>query len=463
MAALRTQEPTLHHGRHAVDPRQGGTVARDVDVDHARVHVEQGLHQAVLLVGHVVALAVVALAVLEVALVQAAEDDDVVGTLRLRNGFSDELVGRAHLVERTPYGHAVVALHGVAHVATGIVQLAIGKPALDDFLQAVERQHLALYLQRTGASTHGHHLDGILAHHQDALPARQVERQQGSLHALLREETVLQQHDAFAGNLSGSGIVVVGAEEALCAMLVHRGAEVEAQHATHLLVERLQQVGLALAGGLVDELLVGLGHVVGVVGIGAAHGEPVGPRAELHVESVEDGFLGVVAATPVAHHDAIELPVALQNLVEHHAIMTIVLVVVEVVGTHDAPGLALGDGGTEGGQIDFMKCAVAHHDVHLMAILLVVVQRVVLHAGRHALRLQSLHVGHHHARGQPRVLAHVLEVAAGQRRAVDVDARTQYHVLAAIARFLAEALAVETRQIGVPRGSQAGQGREGHA
>ena len=246
-------------------------------------------------------------------------------------------------------------------------------------------------------------------------------------------------------------------------MLAHRGAEVEAQHAAHLLVERLQQVGLALASGLVDELLVGLGHVVGVVGIGAAHGEPVGPRAELHVESVEDGFLGVVAATPVAHHDAVELPVALQNLVEHHAIMTIVLVVVEVVGTHDAPGLALGDGGTEGGQIDFVQCAVAHHDVHLMAILLVVVQRVVLHAGRHTLRLQSLHVGHHHARGQPRVLAHVLEVAAGQRRAVDVDARTQYHVLAAIARFLAKALAVEACQVGIPRGSQTGECREGHA
>ena len=292
-----------------------------------------------------------ALAVLEVALVQTAEDDDVVGTLRLRDGFSDELVGRAHLVERTPYGHAVVALHGVAHVATGIVQLAIGESALDDFLQTVQRQHLALHLQRTGAATHGHHLDGILAHHQDALPARQVERQQGR--ALCAFYTfyalILQQHDAFAGNLAGSGIVVVGTEEALCAMLAHRGAEVEAQHAAHLLVERLQQVGLALAGGLVDELLVGLGHIVGVVGIGAAHGETVGPRAELHVESVEDGFLGVVAATPVAHHDAVELPVALQNLVEHHAIMTIVLVVVEVVGTHDAPGLALGDGGTEGG------------------------------------------------------------------------------------------------------------------
>ena len=245
-------------------------------------------------------------------------------------------------------------------------------------------------------------------------------------------------------------------------MLVHRRAEVEAQHASHLLVECFHEVGLALAGGLVDELLVRLCKIVGVVGVGASHRQSVGPCSELHVESVEDGLFGVVTAAPVAHDDSVEAPVAFQDTVQRDIIMAVVLVVVEVVGTHDAPRLALGDGGTEGRQIDFVESAVANHHIHLMAILLVVVQRIVLHAGRHALRLQSLHVGHHHARGQPRVLAHVLEVAAAKRSAIDVHARAENHVLAAITSLLAQALAVETCQVRIPSSRQTRQGGEGH-
>ena len=335
-------------------------------------------------------------------------------------------------------------------------------------MQSVERHQLALHLQRRRTAADSHHLDGILADDQYLFIFSKVEGQQRLLGFLVLrrevgERTVLQQHNAFAGNLPGCGIVVVGTEEALCAVGVHRRAEVQTQHATHLLIKCLHQVGLALACGFIDEFLVRLGQIVAVVGICAAHRQTVGPRAELHIESVEDGLLGVVTAAPVAHDDTVEAPVAFQDAVQRDFIMAVVLVVVEVVGTHDAPRLAFGDSSAEGRQVDLVKSAVANHHVYLMAILFVVVQTIVLHTRSHALRLQALHVGHYHPTGQPGVFTHVLEVAAAQRRAIDVHTRAQNHVLAAIACLFAQTLAVEACQVGIPSGSQTRQCREGYA
>ena len=87
----------------------------------------------------------------------------------------------------------------------------------------------------------------------------------------------------------------------------------------------------------------------------------------------------------------------------------------------------------------------------------------MLHTRCHAFRLQSLYVGHHHARSQIRVFAHIFKVAATQRRAVDVHAGSQYHSLSAIESLFAEVLAIQTRELRVPRSSQTGERRESHA
>ena len=79
-----------------------------------------------------------------------------------------------------------------------------------------------------------------------------------------------------------------------------------------------------------------------------------------------------------------------------------------------------------------------------------------------AQRLHSLHVRHHHATAQVRVFAHVLKVPAAQRSAIDVHTRTQNHVLAPIERFLAQTMAVEAAQFGIPCGGQTRQCRESH-
>ena len=118
------------------------------------------------------------------------------------------------------------------------------------------------------------------------------------------------------------------------------------------------------------------------------------------------------------------------------------LVLVEVIGSHNAPSLAFGNGSLERRQIDFMQGAVAHNDVHLMTVFLIVVQRIVLHTGRRTRALQSLDIWHHHTACQIRVFAHIFEVAAVERGSVDVHSRPQHHVFAAIDGFLSECHAI---------------------
>ena len=143
--------------------------------------------------------------------------------------------------------------------------------------------------------------------------------------------------------------------------------------------------------------------------------------------------------------------------------MAIVLVVVQVVRAHYAPCAAFLHGGAEGREVDFAQRTVADDDVDLVAVHLVVVQRVVLDTRGDAVRLQSADVRHNHARRQQRVFAHVLEVASAQRRAQHVDAGAQEHVLAAVEGFLAERLAIGESRLRIPRCGETRQRGKGHA
>ena len=73
------------------------------------------------------------------------------------------------------------------------------------------------------------------------------------------------------------------------------------------------------------------------------------------------------------------------------------LALVEVVGTHDAPCVALLDSGLKRGQINLAQCTVAHDDVDLMAVFLVIVQTEVLDTGSSARALQTLDIRRHDA------------------------------------------------------------------
>ena len=139
-----------------------------------------------------------------------------------------------------------------------------------------------------------------------------------------------------------------------------------------------------------------------------------------------------MTATPVGDDHAVEAPVLLQDLVEHGGIMAIVLVLIEVVGTHDGPCATLLDCSLEGRQVDFMQGTVTDDDIHLMAVFLVVVQGVVFHTGSHTLRLQTFYVGHDDLGCQIGVFAHILEVTATKWGTIDIYTRAQHYALVAV-------------------------------
>ena len=174
-------------------------------------------------------------------------------------------------------------------------------------------------------------------------------------------------------------------------MAIHRGAIEQAQYTTHFLVEFLRGIF-----SLLDGLFVGRSQIIGIVGIRLAHGQTVGPGAELEIEAIVHSLVGIVATSPVADHHAIEAPVLLQDLVEHDIIVAVVLVFKEVVGAHDGPGTTLLHSSLEGRQVNLMQSAVADNNIYLMTVFFIIVQRIVLHTGSDTLRLQSLNVWHQH-------------------------------------------------------------------
>ena len=82
-------------------------------------------------------------------------------------------------------------------------------------------------------------------------------------------------------------------------------------------------------------------------------------------------------------------------------------------------------------------------------------------AGRNALRLFAFDVIDGNARGQERVFAQIFKIAAAQRGALDVEARPEHDVLAALPGLLADHRAVSHSQVGIPSGRQTERGRHG--
>ena len=121
LTSLRADEPSLYDGRHLVEPRQSSPIAGDVHIDQTRIHLQDGLDDLVLSVWQIVKQAVVTFAVLMIALVQTSDENDDISIFCLFHSLCREFGLRTGLIERTAYGDAVVALDGIANVATSII------------------------------------------------------------------------------------------------------------------------------------------------------------------------------------------------------------------------------------------------------------------------------------------------------------------------------------------------------
>ena len=170
--------------------------------------------------------------------------------------------------------------------------------------------------------------------------------------------------------------MTLAAEETEGLVALHGSTEEQAQNAAYLLIEFL---GSVLT--LLDKFLVGIGQIIVVVGIGSTHRQTVGPGTELKIESVLYRLVSIMTATPVGDDYSIEPPIVLQDLVEQDLVVTVMLVLIKIIGTHDGPSPTFLHCSLEGRQIDLMQGTVGHDHIHLMTVLLVIVQCVVLHTG----------------------------------------------------------------------------------
>ena len=227
------------------------------------------------------------------------------------------------------------------------------------------------------------------------------------------------------------------AERAVRTVSIHRSAVGEAQDASYLVVQFF-----CSDFAFTNQFQVRICQVIIVVSVAGSVGQSVGPASELHIESIGDGFLCVMNASPVRDDNTVETPFAFQYVVQEVLVMATVLILVQVVGTHDGPGISFLDGCFEGGEVDFVEGTVVYDDVGRMAVYFLVVECIMFHTGSHAVLLDALHIGNYHLSGQIRVFAHILEIASIQWRTVDVYTGAQQDRFIPIAGFFTDAFAI---------------------
>ena len=192
----------------------------------------------------------------------------------------------------------------------------------------------------------------------------------------------------------------------------------EAQDPQHLVVDR----------GLAD-----------LAGADGRH-QRVAPRAvRAGHREVHGGAGGLQAAGrgPVGHHQAVPAPLVLEHVAQQRRLGHRVAVDL-VVGGHHGPRMRLGDDLLERRQVELAQRALVHAGVEREALGLRVVGHEVLDGRADARALEAVDVGDADPRGQVRVLAEALEVAAAVGRAVQVDRRREQHVDALAAALRGE-------------------------
>ena len=199
----------------------------------------------------------------------------------------------------------------------------------------------------------------------------------------------------------------------------------------------------------------------------SAHGPP-GPgitRSRPAERRLDRGLRG----QPVADHDAVEAPLALEDPVQQRAVrgggLGHAVAGEAVVGGHDGPHARVDDG-LERREVDLAERALVDAGEVLGAVGLGLVADEVLDAGGDALLLDGPDEGDREARGEERVLREALEVAAAHRAALQVDHGREDHVDGLASGLAGHQRAEAGLQLDVPRGGgrrRRGELRRGQA
>ncbi len=236
---------------------------------------------------------------------------------------------------------------------------------------------------------------------------------------------------------------------------VHRGAEDKAQYIACLRIE-----GRHRHLTLLKHLTVGAGKIIIIISERTLRGQTVGVGTHLYVKTIEGSLLSVVCATPVCDNHAVEIPFPAQYILKQTLVVAAMLTPNLIVGTHYRPCTAILNCLLERRKIDLIQGTVTKVHIDCAAPLLLIVERKVFHACSHAILLKLLNVRHNHLPCQIRILTHILEVTSVERSAVDIHARTEQHILLAIACLLADSLAIYPGKLRIPSGGKCRQCRK---
>jgi hypothetical protein len=173
----------------------------------------------------------------------------------------------------------------------------------------------------------------------------------------------------------------------------------------------------------------------------------------LQIEAAGGGA-GAVGAAPIGHDDALEPPLAFQDIEQQVFVLTAVDAVDFVVGRHHGPRLAIPYGHPEGGQVDLAQGPLGYLRADRLPLEFGIVADEVLDARTHPPALHPLDIGGGHSCGETWVLRIGLEAAACQRRAVDVHGGGQEDMGAFCLGLFSQGLTHTVHQLGVPRGCQ---------
>ena len=163
-----------------------------------------------------------------------------------------------------------------------------------------------------------------------------------------------------------------------------------------------------------------VGHDHKNIILGADHGG--------HMLGAASAAAVIALGPPVAHHKAGVTPLPTKNRRDKVIIACRPVAVQRVVGRHDRAGMPLLDSNFKTAQVDFPQSAFRHNRLHKVAAMLLIVGSKVLDRPGHAPTVQPAQLGAGHLSGQKRILGEILEIAAVQRVAMDIDTGAQQRI-----------------------------------
>ena len=155
-------------------------------------------------------------------------------------------------------------------------------------------------------------------------------------------------------------------------------------------------------------------------------------------------------SAPVRDDQAVPVPFVSDDFFRQISALAQMLAPVQVVGSHQRESAAFLKGRSERRQVNLVQRPVVDLDVYPQPFRLLTVQREVLRTGRCACGLNTAY----HRRGcrscEERILAHIFEIASAQRSPLDVQARSENHVLSSCPSLFAEHESGHFDNVGIP-------------